>query len=103
MSARIAILSVTNFKSRTTEENIKRKSVTSLNYKPPDLQSRESFPTQKNVLSRKVPKTNRFPVTKRPIRVTFQQHNFHRHEKHPQPEVLLRLGYERIGFGYMWA
>ena len=60
-------------------------------------------PTQKNVLSRKVPKTNRFPVTKRPIRVTFQQHNFHRHEKLPQPEVLLRLGYERIGFGYMWA
>jgi hypothetical protein len=37
LHARITTLSVTNFKTRNAEENIKRKTATSLNYKPPDF------------------------------------------------------------------
>ncbi len=47
LHARITTLSVTNFKTRNAEENIKRKTATSLNNKPPDFLFGESFPTQK--------------------------------------------------------
>lgn len=52
MHSHIGTISVTNFKSRNTEETIKRKTMTNFNYntnRRPDLVSGESFPTQGNV------------------------------------------------------